>query len=241
VAVKTYRVALGGDAIATGELVSYGTLSETDQTAANRTDGWTVGKIAAGNSDDFDPGTKLTTAGLNLESSFPCVATIPFSSATVNAFRTPTTLTGTFAATAWTFTFALRATTVSAQRGRIHIAVWKAGIAAPTTGQMTQLVTKQIGTTTAVLSTTADVTSVVTWTPSSFTLSNEYLFICVGWEITTAGGSNGCDVVIRTGQAAGGSQLVTSDLSAGGAAAKSLVAPDSRSSRRGALPQRILR
>jgi len=241
VAVKTYMVALGGDAIGTGDLVSYGALSETDQTAANRTDGWTVGKLAAGNSDDLDPGTKLTTAGFNLESSFPCVSTIPFSSAAVNAFRTPTALTGTFAATPWTFTFALRATTVSAQRGRNHIAVWKASNITPTTGQLTQLVTKQIGTTSAVLSTTADVTSVVTWTPSSFTLSNEYLFICVGWEITTAGGSNGCDVVIRTGQASGGSRFVTSDLSAGGAAAKSLAAPGNRGSRAGALPQRILR
>jgi hypothetical protein len=71
----------------------------------------------------------------------------------------------------------------------------------------------QVGTTSATLSTSADVTSVVTWSPGvTITLNNEYLFFVVAWEITTQGGSNTADVQIRTGQSAAGSRLVTPDF-----------------------------
>jgi len=82
-----------------------------------------------------------------------------------------------------------------------------------------------LGTTSAALSTTADVTSVITWNPGAITLAAEYLIFSLAWEITTASGSNNGDVVFRTGQSAGGTRIVTPNLAV---AAKSLVAPARR-------------
>lgn len=203
-AVKTYRVQ-------TTTTANTGDLAESDQTAATRTDGWTVAKIAAANSAHFDAGTKQTSGTFSLQSSTPKPSSF-VTGALSNAFGTLTPLTGQFANTAWTFTFAVRATTASAQAGRMRMRVFKSVNADGTSA--TELTgSTQVGTTSSALSTTADVTSVVTWSPgTTIQLDNEYLFFVLAWEITTASGSNSGDVQIRTGQAAAGSRLVTPDF-----------------------------
>jgi hypothetical protein len=202
-ATKTYRAGSGADG-------SYAALFEADQTAATRADGWTVAKIAAGNSSEMDVGFKRTSGTFTLQSSFPKPLTP--GQVTFNGFKTPVALSGTFAATAWTFTFAVRATTASAQAGRMRLRVFRS-VNASGAGATELTGSTQVGTTSSALSTSADVTTVVTWTPgATITLNGEFLFFVLAWEIMTAGGSNSCDVSIRTGQAAGGSRLITPDF-----------------------------
>ena len=116
-AVKTYRLGSGADG-------NFAALFEADQTAASRADGWTVGKIATLNSSEFDQGTKQATGSFSLQSTTAKPASF-LTGATANALKTPTALTGVFAATAWTFTFAVRATVASAQTGRMRLRVFK--------------------------------------------------------------------------------------------------------------------
>jgi hypothetical protein len=203
-AIKTYRLAAGLDNAS-------GAMAEADQAAATRTDGWVVGKLAIGNQSNYVAGTKRDTTGFS-------VANRPddWGGGGGQTFVTPSgsPITGVFANTAWTFTFAVRATTVNAQRGRVRLRVYKASVPSGS-GAVELTAATQIGTTTAVLSTTADVTSVVTWNPgTTITLNNEYLFFSLAWEVTTAGGNNSADVQFRTGQAAAGTRLVTPDLAA---------------------------
>src|SRR4051794_32845922 len=100
-AIKTYRVGSGADG-------NFAALFEADQTAASRADGWTLGKIAANFSSEFDVGVKQATTAFTANSTTPKPASF-LTGATANAFKTPAALTGTYANTAWTFTFALRA------------------------------------------------------------------------------------------------------------------------------------
>lgn len=214
-AVKTYRVP--GSTVNNSWSDVGAVLVETDVTAATRTDGWTVAKSASGTSSTFFPPGK--TAGFTSQATTPKPDPI-----NTNCFgMVSPQLTGTFAATAWTFTFAVRAGTASSQAGRIRMRVYKAN--SPNAASWTELTTStQVGTTTSALSTTADVTSVVTWSPgTTFTLSGEYLYFTLAWEITTAGGNNSADVLIRTGQSAGGTRLVTPDLSVSAAASDSVA------------------
>lgn len=183
-------------------------MNEVDQTAASRTDGWTVAKIAAANSSEFDAGTKQASGSFSTQAGTPKPANF-LTGATANAFKSAGTYNGTFDTSAWTITFAVRAGTASAQAGRMRARVFTSPNA-DGSGATERTGSTQVGTTSAALSTTADVTSVVTWTPGAgFTLSHEYIFIVIAWEITTASGSNSGDVLLRTGQAAGGTRAVT--------------------------------
>ena len=202
-AVKTYYVAAGQDG-------NFGALVDgTAQAAASRTDGWTVAKLAAAQMAEFDAATKQASGAFSS-------ATKPASfltGATANAFKTPAALTGDFANTSWVFTWAVRAGTASSQAGRMRMRVFRSvnadgSAATEITGST------QVGTTSAALTTTADGTTTVTWSPGAIvTLANEFLFFVIAWEITTAAGSNSADVVIRTGSTGpAGSRLVTPDL-----------------------------
>jgi hypothetical protein len=210
-AVKTYRVASGADG-AFGALVD-----GVDQTAASRADGWTVAKTQIANFSLFAQGTKQASTAFTPSIQYPTASDFP-NSAVKNAFKIPAPLTGTFAGAVWTFTFAVRATVVSSQAGRIDFALWKSALAQPSAlADCTKIGGIQTGTTTPTLSTTADVTTVVNYqnggpTPNPVTLNNEYLFFVIAWETTTQAGSNSADVVIRTGQASSGSRLVTPDF-----------------------------
>src|SRR5580765_1626713 len=202
-AIKTYYLAAGQDG-------NYGALVDgTAQAAATRADGWTVAKVATLNYAEFDAATKQASTAFS-------TAVKPASfltGATANALKTPAALSGIFANTAWTFTFAVRATLVSAQTGRIRMRVFKSKNADGSAA--TELTgATQVGTTSALLSTSADVTTVVTWSPgATISLNSEFLFFLIAWEVTAQGGSNSADVQLRTGSAGpAGSRLVTPDF-----------------------------
>lgn len=204
-ATRTLRLKSGADG-------NFAAMEEVDQTAASRTDGWTVAKVASGNSAEFDNGTKQASGTFTSQTTTPKPASF-LTGATANAIKSATTYTGTFDTSNWVMTFAVRAGTASSQAGRMRARVFTSPNA-DGSGATERTGSTQVGTTSAALSTTADVTSVVTWTPSaSFTLSHEYIFIVIAWEITTASGSNSGDVLLRTGSAGGvGTQIVTGSL-----------------------------
>jgi hypothetical protein len=104
----------------------------------------------------------------------------------------------TFAATAWTFAWNLRASTAGCV-GRINMRVWRSVNADGSAA--TSLLALTAGAT-VTLSTTADVNSSISWSPGALTLNNEYLFFQVEWQETTAGSVNGDNVFFRAGTAA---------------------------------------
>src|SRR4051794_16279617 len=196
--------------VAAGQDGNFAALADGgDQAAATRGDGGTGAKIAAANSAEFDAATKQLSTAFTLQSSTPKPASF-LTGATANAFKTPAALSARFEATPWALTFAVRATVASAQAGRVRLRVFKSANASGASASEVTGAT-QVGTTSAALSTTADVTSVVTWSPGAFALSQEFLFFVVAWEITTASGSNTGDVQLRTGQASAGSRIVTAN------------------------------
>lgn len=202
-AAITLRLQSGADG-------NFAAANETDQTAATRTDGWTVGKVATAFSAEFDAGTKQATGAFTAQGTTAKPASF-LTGTTANAIKSAATYRGDLAATAWTLTFAVRATVVSAQTGRIRCRVFASKNADGSSARELTAAT-QVGTTSAVLSTSADVTSVVTWTPAAaIFLNDEYIFIVIAWETVTAGGSNTADVQLRTGQSAGGTRIVTSN------------------------------
>lgn len=189
---------------------AYGELIETDQAAANTGTSWKVAKTIAGGSSDMVWGA-TGTVGFTTETSSPKPTAMGTSDSA--ALRSLNPYSGIFGATAWTLTFAVRASTASSQRGRMRVRVYK-GSAIDGSDAVEQTGSTQVGTTSTALSTTVDVTTVVTWTPSStITFNNEYLFIMCAWEITTASGSNNGDVILRTGTSTTGTEIVTSNFS----------------------------
>lgn len=192
---------------------SFHTMPETDVTAASLTDGWTVAKIAAANDSEYLVGTKRASTTFSTEAGTPKPGALA-TGASANALRSLNAYNGQFDAAAWTLTFAVRATVASSQAGRVRCRVYASANADGTSARELTGST-QVGTTSVALSTTADVTTVVTWTPASaIVMQNEYLFFVLAWEITTASGSNTADVVFRTGQSAGGTRIVTSNFTA---------------------------
>lgn len=190
---------------------SFHTMPESDVAAASFADGWTVAKVASGNDSEYLIGTKRASTTFTTEAGAPKPGVLG-TGAAANAFRTLNAYDGQFDAAAWTLTFAARATTASSQAGRVRCRVF-ASVNADGSGARELTGATQVGTTSAALSTTADVTSVVTWTPAAaIVAANEYLFFVLAWEITTASGSTSSDVVFRTGQSAGGTRIVTSNF-----------------------------
>src|SRR4051812_13828542 len=180
-----------------GELVD-----GTPQSAVNTGTSWKVAKTGANFSSDMVWGTAGTTGfTANGTTAKPDVAPANSGAGSTIAFRTQNTYSQTFANANWVFQFAVRATVVSAQTGRVRVRVYRsvnADGSSPTeiTGST------QVGTTSGVLSTSADVTSTVTWAPGAeVTLTNEYMFFTIAWEIIAASGSNTADVFLRTGSA----------------------------------------
>lgn len=216
----TLRLGAGADG-------NFAAMDENDQAAASRTDGWTVGKVATAFSAEYDQGTKQATGAFTSQGTTAKPASF-LTGATANAFKSAVKYNGSFDTSNWVMTFAVRASVVNAQTGRMRARVFTSPNA-DGSGATERTGATQVGTTSAVPSTTADVTTVVTWTPgASFNLHNEFIFIVIAWETVVAGGSNTADILLRTGQSATGTRIVTGTFTA----AKSLVAPTSQHHRK---------
>jgi hypothetical protein len=185
---------------ATNTLVSnHQELNETSP-GANATSspatGWTVGTTAPTVYSEFDGGTKQANG------TFSGTARPDGSINTAgDCLRTSTAYTGSFASANWTLTFSVIGVTNSgAQDGRARFRLFRSVNA---DGSSATEITgaAQVGSTVTNLSTTQQDSS-VTFNPGAFSLSNEYLFVQVGWEITGAGGMSTTDVVMRIGTTA---------------------------------------
>lgn len=230
-AVKTYYP------LSTKDGNFYGCSETQPSGAAAFIPSWTVGKIASGNSSEFNASARQATGSFSSQTTTPKPASFVTTSS-ANAFKSDLALTGTFANSAWTFSWLAGSQATGVSSGRLRMRVFKSANASGS-GATELTSSTLVGTTASVGAGNSAVT--VTWSPgATITLSNEYLFFVLAWEITTAGGSNSSVIDLESGGNSGGfTTFTTPDFSA--AAARSLVVPDPRSSRRGALPQRILR
>jgi hypothetical protein len=195
VANRVFNIAAGLDG-------NFGALVDgVDQAVANRTDGWTVAKIAAGNSAEFAAGTKQLSTTFTSQTTTPKPASFVTGSG-ANAFKTPAALTESYDSSTggqWSCTLVFRATVASSQQGRVRVRVFKSASALGTsaTELTTSTLTPSSG---SLVNTTTDQGGAIFWNPGLITLNNEFLFFVVAWEITTASGSNTADVQFRTGQ-----------------------------------------
>lgn len=203
-AVKTFRLSvdLSGN---------FGTVDEVDHSVVMDF-GWTVAKIAAGLSSEWKASAGQASGSFTSQTTTPKPASLLTGLGVANAMRTLNPLTGTFAATNWTFTFAMRAGISSSQRGRMRVRVYKSANAAGTSGVTELTGATLVSTTSAVIATTGETIVTVTWSPGAIALANEYLFFALAWETTTAGGSNSADARPLTGSTTAGTRIATPDF-----------------------------
>jgi len=198
---------------------NFAALDETMPGSGVRALIWTVAKTAAGNSSEADVGVTQAASTFTSNTTTPKPSGL-ITGSTANALRTPTTLSGTFAATAWSFSLGLIGGVISGTpAGRCRLRVYKG---TDQTGIGASELTGATLVTSAVTLGTSAAASTVTWSPGAVTLSDEYLFFAVAWEITVAAGSNSTTGAIWNGNNFSGnspSTILTPDLSAGAAAA----------------------
>lgn len=173
-------------------------------TLATTATGWTVAKLGAPNYAAQAYGSERASGSFGTTA--PSFGALTDNTAT---WRTENAITGDFANTTWSIAVVVRAVSAGgAQDGRFRWALWRS---ANTNGSSATLIAS--GTSSAVtnLATSADQTCSGTLSPGALSLSSEYVFLELWWEITGAGGSNSADVLIRVGS---GSRIVTPDFSA---------------------------
>lgn len=226
--------------------------------------GWTVAKTASGNSSEFNAGATQASGTFSSQTTTPKPASFVTSTST-NAMKIEAALTGTFANTAWSLTFPVGNNLTASSGGRPRMRVFKSVNASGASA--TELTSATVVGSTITVGSGAT-TATISWSPgATITLTSEFLFFVFAWEITTAGTSNSAQVLVQAyGTNTGvGVTVTTPDFSTGGgntytktlfgkvgafgsgveaytpAPRFSLIVPDPRTSRRGALPQRILR
>lgn len=209
-ATLTYRL---NNANATG--TAFQRMTEVDQAAATSSTGWTVAKTATTLSSPMVNGTEQLATTFTAEAGNPKPGTPD--GALGNAFRTEDVYDGIFANANWTITVVWRSVTV-AHSGtlRVRARVFRDGTSNGSTA--TELTgSTQVGGTSAVGSTTVDVSSAITWSPGGIVVvKNEYLIFTIAMEIVTASGNNSADALLRSGSAATtGTRVLTSDFSPG--------------------------
>lgn len=198
-----------------------GQMTETAPAASTTAQGWVTATNVAGqacimawNSELARNATGWGTAGTNVLTTDVAPTNVANGNALVAG-----PFTGTFANTAWTFTFVFRSVT-AANGGKVivNVQLWKGPNADGTsatrigTGR-----TMQTAAGAATLTTTADYVTTGTWTPgSTTTFNNEYIFAVISLQVSTAGSGTTSDADWRitgsTGSAATLCGITTSDF-----------------------------
>jgi F5/8 type C domain len=177
-------------------------LNGTAPTAANSTFGWGPAKTAV-TTPYYRGRLGQTTTGVDaaVASSYNAGTTGPTKGTNNTGAAGDSFIAGpfygTFANTAWTFNCNLRAGTAGAI-GHINMRFWRSPNA---DGSGATQITANTAGATITLSTTVDGNSSITWSPGQLVLVNQYLFFQVEWQETTAGSSNGNNVLFRIGTA----------------------------------------
>lgn len=165
--------------------------------------GWTVGTVASGNFSSADAGSNQGT-GTFSGTAQPDGSIVTTSNAG-DCWRTTNPYSGTFATGNWTFQMAVIATSGTAQRGQGRFRLFRSANA---DGSSATEITSGVLVGGTIGSPGSQTTSVHNGTSiSSFSVTNEYLFVQIGWGITTAGSMVANNILHRVGSTA---SLVTS-------------------------------
>lgn len=211
-AVKTYYFK---NAVAAGS-TAHRSLQDggTAPTAATTTTGWVCGTNAIGQCCIQNGGVEIGRSDGQWGTNKQPFGTDRPTTARGDAWRSENTLNGTFANSPYVFTFGIRSVT-AAFTGRLILAIKIYADADPGTVAAASFGPRVASAaTTANLSTTADTTVSISSSPGGKVLTNQYLYVQVGIEITAAGGGTTQDVDFRVGSAY---TLVTPDFTVPGA------------------------
>jgi hypothetical protein len=171
--------------------------SETmpDWPSEAKTTGWIVGTATSTKYALMDSNTERTAASFN---STAVPGTGGPNNTLGSSFRSANKITGTFAAGTWSLNADVSAVTAGGdQDGAITWRLWRSANA---DGSGATQITSAIQTTSTL--TNINTSAVHTYSDvslSAVTLTNEYLFIDLGWKITGAGGGSTWDVYIHQG------------------------------------------
>lgn len=193
--------------VSTGQVMSETSPGADATTSPNV--GWTVAKIAAGRYSPLDSGVEQAS-GTFVTSPIHPDGTI--ATATGDFFRTETTYSGDFAAAAWTFNvLVIAVSSGNDQDGNIGVRLHRSANA--DCSAATQITAARVeGAVVTNLTTGTAQNSSGTFSPGAFSVSNEYLCLEVGWEITGAAGANTRDVILRIGT--NSTRLISADFTA---------------------------
>lgn len=188
---------------ATNNLASvHQAMSETSPGAnatASPVTGWIVGTTAPTVYSKFDSQverTASTFAATPIEPDGSIDTTIG------DCLRTEGTYSGTFDTGNWTCTFsAIAVNNGGSQDGRAGFRVFTSPNADGTSATEVTAA-RQAGGLMTNLATSAQQDSAATFSINTFTVTNEYIFVQLGWEITGAGGMTSADVDMRIGDTA---------------------------------------
>jgi hypothetical protein len=211
-AVKTWtlrQVATGGSP---ANILWWDPSNATAPAQATSASGWTVAKTAANNYRDLVQGSEVAAFSTTVVPN--TTAPTATGSFAATATYTPPTLlyhtgsicslyeyNGVFPAGNWIFTFNLISVTAAATgAGRINLRVFKGTRNGTAFSNVTELTgAMQAGTIASAPTTTTTRASTVTWAAPAVRLNNEFLIVKVGFQITTASGSNSADFLLRHG------------------------------------------
>jgi hypothetical protein len=190
---------------------SAGLLNLTQPTASTSTTGWTVGTTVAArfSRQTFRTEKAAATFGATVEPSGA-----PLGKAQ-DCWRISAITTGQFSAGTWYSSVSVIAVTSgSDQDGNALFRLWQSANA-DGSGAVELTKSRMTGTTVTNLTTTVAQSSSASTQIAASNLTNEYLFLQVGWQITGAGGNVNRDVLVRLGSLAQttGSGLITSAFS----------------------------
>jgi len=190
---------------------SAGKLDTTAPTASTSTTGWTVGTTSVSFPYSLLSynAEKANFSSGALPSGGPVTAAAHFAQ---DCWRLSSVTSGTFSAGTWYSSLSLLAVTAGgAQDGNARYRIYRASSASGAAA--TQLTAgTMVGTVVTNLSTTVAQSSSASTQIGSVTLTDEYLFLQVAWQITGAGNNAGDDVLVRLGpltNITNGSFLVT--------------------------------
>ena len=145
--------------------------------------GWTVDTVAAGNYALMTYGSERASSNFG-STALPNAAP---NNTTADCFRTTSTLSGDFATGVWTIAVPVIAVSAAAgQDGRVRVRLWRSTSA--TGASATEITSGAVtGTTVTNLTTGAEqVSTVTTSSITGFSMTAEYLFVQIAWEITGA-------------------------------------------------------
>jgi len=176
--------------------------------------GWKVGSQASGYSAPFDVNTNIATWTANSGGPVHPDGSINTGANVGDCWRTAVPLSGSFANASWTFQCSIIKTGIGAfgsADGRAIFRLFKSATEDGSSG-VTEITSGQLVGSTELV-TTSQTDSIYTGTIDAFTVTDEYLFIQVGWEIITAAtgmGSGNTIASLRKGTTA--SYIITSDF-----------------------------